>query len=698
MSRILAAVIAALFVFSALPATAATTGVVRGTVTVNGSPQAGVAIALTGEGSTLRGTSDAGGTYVFPQVPFGSYTLSASYTGVKTLTQPVVVASDEVLVLNLALGALKTIANLNVTSRAGVTGTPVSQNAVTKRQLEALPSNNSLNSIIETVPGIVKFSYNEPVAHGFHGVSYELDGAPLPQATSSNFAELVDPKSIDSVEIFTGAMPAEYGGSRSGAVINIISNRASDLSVPYQGSLTLGGGNFGQRTASFDTALKSGKSELFFSANTQNSDRGLDAPTYSAIHDNNSQSDFFLRTITTFNDRQSLAFDFSNQIAQFQIPINTDPANDFDPQFSVPGTDDVQREYDRYASMNFTSSSADGSRLLQIVPWLRYTRIAYDGDLANEVLGLTNLGPDANNPAVNDYLAGIGLRQDRHAQYVGLRASELFSGSRHTVKAGFDTDREILSANETFACYDSTCNTIFNTPNAPPPPGGYTAFDTAQDRAGSQFGAYVQDKWTPSKRLSLAYGLRYDASTGYTGGNQISPRIGANYAIGQNDILHAYYGRFYAAPQLEDVRQACVALQGCAGTPSYDLRPQTDAYSEIGLSHTFSPSVNGYVNVWQRNSSNVLDTTQLLNTPLFAVFNNAIGRAHGIELRLQGTMPNTDSWFFSGALASSQAAGVSGSTFLFPPDEAGFDNLIAQLAPEDHDQRGTINAAYTHRF
>ena len=698
MSKILAALIAALFAFAALPASAATTGIVRGNVTVNGSPRAGVVLSLSGEGSTLHADSDAAGTYVFPQVPFGSYTLSASYTGVATVSQQVSVASDSVVVLNLSLGTLKTIASLNVTSRAGVTGTPVSQNAVTKRQLEALPSNNSLNSIVETVPGIVKFSYNEPVAHGFHGLTYELDGAPLPQATSSNFAELIDPKNVDSVEIFTGAMPAEFGGSRSGAVINIISNRPSDLTVPYQGSLSFGAGNYGQQLASFDTAIKSGKSEMFFSANTQNSDRGLDAPTYDAIHDNNSQSDFFLRTITAFNDRQTLAFDFSNQLAQFQIPINTDPNNEFDPQFSPAGTDDVQREYDRYASLNFTSSSADGSRLLQIIPWLRYTRIAYDGDLSNDVLGLTNLGPDANDPSVNDYVAGIGLRQDRHASYVGLRASELFSSAHHTLKVGFDTDREILSANETFACYDPTCNTVFNTPFAPPPPAGYTTFDTAQDQAGSQFGAYVQDKWTPSRRLSVAYGLRYDASTGYTDGNQISPRIGVNYAVGDNDILHAYYGRFYAAPQLEDVRQACVALQGCSGTPAYNLRPQTDAYSEIGLSHTFSSAVNGYVNVWQRNSSNVLDTTQLLNTPLFAVFNNAIGRAHGVELRLQGNMPSTDSWFLSGALASSQAAGVSGSTFLFPPDQVGTTDLIGQLSPEDHDQKATVNAAYTHRF
>ncbi len=98
---------------------------------------------------------------------------------------------------------------------------------------------------MQTVPGIVKFSYDEPVAHGFHGLTYEVDGAPIPQSTSSNFAELIDPKNVDSVEVFTGAFPAEYGGSRQGAVINIISNRNSDLADgKSQGSFTIGGGNY----------------------------------------------------------------------------------------------------------------------------------------------------------------------------------------------------------------------------------------------------------------------------------------------------------------------------------------------------------------------------------------------------------------------------------------------------------------------
>ena len=708
MFRIFAATFAAFICLAALPATAATTGLVRGIVVVNNKPTAGVKVTLSGEGSLLQRTTDSAGAYVFSQVPFGTYTLTASYAGVADKSLQVDVASDQVLTVNLALGQLKTIGSATATARAGANGTPVSVNNVTRQQISALPTNNSLNKLVQTVPGIVKFSYNEPVAHGFHGVTYEIDGAPLPLATSSNFAEIIDPKNIDSLEIFTGAMPAEYGGSREGAVVNIISDRASDLTAPYQGYISAGGGNYGQAVTSFDNAIKTGKSEIFFTANTQANARGLDAPTFSEINNNASQSDEFLRTITNFNDRSSLAFDFSNQFSQFQIPINTNPANPYDPQFDVPGANDVQREYDRFATLNYTVTSKDGNGIFQVIPWVRYTRIAYDGDLGQDVLGLTNLGACGNlnpvpsfctNPNAPAFQSEIGLRQDRRASYTGLRVSDFRATKHHAVKAGFDVSREIFTASQTFGCYDPSCSTVTGSyPIAPP--ASISTSVTNQDQAGTLVGIYAEDKWTPSQRLSVSYGLRYDHSTGYVGGNQMSPRIGANYAFDDKNILHAYYGRFYSAPQLEDVRQACVVLQGCASTPAYDLKPETDSYAEIGIAHTFSPHMTGYVNEWTRNVSNVLDTTQFLNTPLFAVYNNAIGRAHGTELRLQGTLNGADSWFLSGTWSNSQAAGISGSTFLFPPGSAGGTTaqLIGQLQPEDHDQTLAFNGAYTHRF
>ena len=699
MKSFLAAVLAACIAFAAVPAAAATSGLVRGTILVNNRPEANVSVVLKGEGSLLKTLTDGTGHYVFSQVPFGDYTLSASYPGLPEKRLAVQVESDQVLTVNFTLGQMKVIGNAAVSAHAGASGTPVSVNTITRAQLSALPANNSLNKIIETVPGIVQFSYNEPVAHGFHGVTYEIDGAPLPLATSSNFAEVIDPKNIDSLEVFTGAMPAEYGGSRSGAVINIQSNRPTDVAVPEQGYFSFGGGNYGQAIASFNNDVKAGKTEVFLNANAQTGTRGLDTPTYAPIHDAASQSDQLLRTITTFNERESLAFDFSNQLAQFQIPINTNPNDALDPQFSVPGTDDVQREYDRLASLNFTLTSKDGNGVFQLIPWVRSTRIAYGGDLQKDVLGLTNLGPDASNPSQTDYQSTIGLRQDRKADYTGLRISDFRATKHHAFKVGADVSRETFTANQTFACYDSTCNTV-TTSYPLPSPTNFTTISENQNQTGTQVGLYAQDKWTPTQRLSVDYGLRYDHSTGYVGGDQISPRIGINYAPDDKNVLHAYYGRFYAAPQLEDVRSDCVVLQGCSSTPTYDLKPETDSYFEMGLAHTFSPALRGYVNTWERNASNVLDTTQLLNTPLFAVFNNSIGRAEGLELRLQGNASSRDSWFLSGSLSSSQAAGISGSTFLFPPGSSGGSSseLIEQLSPEDHDQTLAVNGAFTHRW
>ncbi|MGZ3563200.1 MAG: TonB-dependent receptor [Vulcanimicrobiaceae bacterium] len=683
MRYLAAALLAAFFCFSGLPALAATTGIVRGNVIVNGTPQAGVLVTIRGEGTQLQAKTDAKGNYIFSQVPFGHYTVVAQAAGVAETTQVIDVASDSLSIVNLQLGTLKTIAATRVTSTGGTSGYPVSQNSLGRQQITSLPVNNSLDRILETVPGIVRFSYNEPVAHGFHGVSYEMDGAPIPIPTSSNFAEIVDPKNVDSVEIFTGAMPAEFGGSRQGAVVNMISTRPSDITVPYQGYVSGGVGNYGQGIWSLDQSIKAGQTAFFINANSQHSQRGLDTPTYNPIHDDSSQSDQFFRSITDLGHGKTLAFDYSNQFAQFQIPINTDPNNPIDPQVSVPGTDDVQREYDRFANLNFTSVSKDGNGIFQVIPWYRYTRIAYGGDLANDVKGLFNNGDGTFTP-------NIGLRQDRSATYAGLRVSQFRASKHHAVKVGLDADRENFTATQTFACYSPDCSTF---PAPPPPAPGYYAFNSNQAQAGSQLGFYAEDKWSPSKAVTVSYGLRYDHSTGYVSGNQVSPRIGVNIAADSKNILHFYYGRFYAAPQLEDVRADCVILQGCASEPVYNLKPETDSYYEMGVAHVFDPRTTGYLNYWSRNASNVLDTTQLLNTPLFAVFNNAVGQAQGLEARLVGRTGLYDQWFFSGTMSMAQAAGVSGSTFLFPPDQLG-----GTLQPEDHDQTYAVNAAYTHRF
>ena len=388
-----------------------------------------------------------------------------------------------------------------------------------------------------------------------------------------------------------------------------------------------------------------------------------------------------------------MAFDYGNQLSQFDIPINTDPTNPIDPVTSVPGTDDVQREYDRFASLNYTLASRDGNGVFQIIPWTRSTQVVYAGDLADDVLG-TQVDPDTG---LLDQL--VGLDQNRFATYAGIRISDFRSTGTHAWKVGIDADRESFTSSETFACYNVNCDTTA----APATP--YFPIFTSQGQPGSQIGLYAEDTWTPTPILSVQYGLRYDHSTGYVGGDMLEPRIGINLQGDAKDIFHVYYGRFYAAPQLEDVRQACVLLGAgsgsCPAAPVYNLQPERDAYFEMGLQHTFTPQLTGYINFDERNVINVLDTTQLLNTPLFAVFNNALGTYAGVDMRIEDRMLNGNEAFLTATLSRSEAGGISGSTFLFGPAPNPPDVPLTSpelLAPEDHDQTVAATAGYTSRF
>ena len=584
---------------AAAPARADVAGIVRGTLArADHRPLPHVSIILAGDRTTQTALTGADGRFAFARVPFGHYALRAT-TPDGTALATLDVASDSVT--DVALVAAPVIGR-TATTTTSVRGTPVSENAFGARRLAALPRNDRLDAIVEQVPGVVRFSYDEPVAHGFHGLSYELDGAPLPQSTSSNFAQLIDPRNAQAIEIFTGAFPAEFGGSRQGAIVNVISGGTEQSGSG--GALTLGAGEHGTGDARLIEQFSAGRAQFSLALNAARTSRGLDTPSRRAEHDATATSDQFLRIALPLGERGLLAADISSQFSSFQIPINTT----FSPQspyVAVRGTDDVQREDDRFASLSFTHTSKDGNGYVRLVPWVRSSRVVYAGDLVKDVL--------ANVVAADGSLTPQnGVREDRAATYAGLRASALRASDRHALKAGIDLQVENFSSNSLIRI------------------AGSPDFTELAAQRGTQTGVYLEDKWSATPRLAINAGLRYDHSTGYVGGSQLSPRIEINDQIGQGTVLHAYYGRLYAAPGLEDVRRDAVVTQtSSTDRPVYDLKPERDTYVEVGIARTFRPGLRGYLNAFDRTAVNVLDTTQLANTPLFAVFNNAVGRDRG---------------------------------------------------------------------
>ena len=81
-----------------------------------------------------------------------------------------------------------------------------------------------------------------------------------------------------------------------------------------------------KRSAQSIVQSRTGSSEFFLSANSETTNRGLDAPTYTPINDAASNSDQFFRFITQLSPRSTLAFDYSNQFSSSRsllIPIRT---------------------------------------------------------------------------------------------------------------------------------------------------------------------------------------------------------------------------------------------------------------------------------------------------------------------------------------------------------------------------------------
>ena len=362
-----------LFASVAQPAFADVTGVVRGTVTVAGAPQPGVSVTLRGESGSATTVTDRAGAFAFLRVAFGRYTVGAHVAGQPNASAEVDVASEAVANVTLAVGGPAEIGRVAATTR-GISGTPVSANQLNAAMIATAPQDQNLNRLIETLPGIARFSYDEPVAHGFHGVLYEIDGAPLPQTSSSSFSQLLDPRNVSSLEVFTGAFPAEFGGQRQGAVINIATQRNADIPNGAQTLISSGIGTYGTSLGGLSQALRLGSTNLFANVNVQRTNRILDAPTSTAMHDDGSLADAFLRTVTKLGPRDTLSFDVSSQVNTYQIPINT-VAGPFDQIVNPPGQDDTQREYNAFANLNYTHTNADGKGFFQVIPWWRYSRI-----------------------------------------------------------------------------------------------------------------------------------------------------------------------------------------------------------------------------------------------------------------------------------------------------------------------------------
>lgn len=206
------------------------TGIIRGIVTdFDGNPLPGATV--TASGPALMGTitvlADAAGAYRLINLPPGTYMISASLSGFKTVNQPgVVVEVGQSYVLNMKTEASAVLEEITVTAASPSVDVQSSKvgTVLSYEMLQNLPLGRTLPGIFQTVAGASGTidTYSGSVHGGASTTTtYEIDGVNNNDPTHNGM--LVKPQydSMVEMEITTGGLPAQIGNS-GGSYVNIV--------------------------------------------------------------------------------------------------------------------------------------------------------------------------------------------------------------------------------------------------------------------------------------------------------------------------------------------------------------------------------------------------------------------------------------------------------------------------------------------
>jgi hypothetical protein len=188
-------------------------------------------------------TTDSSGKFEFTNIPFNPYHLTVTAEGFAIYLQDVELRSSVPVSVSVKLRVGGSTTAVTVEADGGdlVENDPTFHTDVDKSLFEKLPLESQSSSVSSLVtlatPGISADSNGL-----FHGLgdhaenSFSVDGQPITDQQSKVFSNQIPLDAIQSMEVISGAPPAEYGDKTS-VVINVTTQSGQGVTTPH-GSLT----------------------------------------------------------------------------------------------------------------------------------------------------------------------------------------------------------------------------------------------------------------------------------------------------------------------------------------------------------------------------------------------------------------------------------------------------------------------------
>jgi len=408
--------------------------------------------------------SDNAGSFTISNLPLNPYHLTVTATGFAPFATDVEVRSSVPVVVKVPLAVQSAVQSVDVNGEAAdlientsVFHTDVDRSLFDKVPLES-PSSSVSSLVTLTTPGIAADSNGLFHGMGDHAEnSFTVDGQPITDQQSKVFSNQIPLDSIQSLEVISGAPPAEFG-EKTSVVINVTTRSGLGMTTPT-GSVTASYGSFGTSNFGFNLAYGGKKWGNFISANGLNTGRFLDPPEFEVMHDKGNEENVFDRFDYQATQNDTLHFNFNFTRSWFQNP------NAFD-DLHIGQTDPFGNplpQADQRAQIRTFNFAPSWNHILS--PSSVFTLGAF---IRNDQY---NYYP-SNNP-----FADLGpiqqetVAQDRGLTNAGFRSDLSYVKGIHNVKGGITFQNTHLRESTSFGIVDPVLNAPCLDATGAPVPG-----------------------------------------------------------------------------------------------------------------------------------------------------------------------------------------------------------------------------------
>lgn len=660
-----------------------------------GRPLVGVQINLQNAQGGILSTAQTNekGIYSFKDLHSGTYALEAQKPGFSTgvgisvvdqtgsTKTDITLASEEALEIDLFANLVET-QRIEVSSKTGG-----SKYHLTAKDIDQLPQGDGtpLNQVLLDAPGVVNDSYGQIHVRGEHAnVQYQVNGVTLPQGLSG-FGQNLDTRFAQSVDLLTGALPAQYGFNTAGVV-----DITTKSKIEESGSMGIYAGSYRTLNPSFQYGGSNGDTSYFWTGSFLTNNSGIENPNSNVTpyHDLTHQGRGFGYISYLVDSTTKLSLMGGTYSGAFQIPNNPDqPWGGKSLRTGVSGNPSVT-----FDSINLNDQQFERNEFLVLsIQKSVNDNINYQTSIFTNY-STTHYLPDTIG---NLYFNGVASNVLKSSETTGLQSDATYKlDELHTLKLGMIGRVENVSTRDDSSVYQLTPGTTNISGSGP-----ISITDDSKRNGNLQIGIYAQDAWAIGSKLTLNYGLRYDYFSAFVSGNQLSPRLGFVFKPSDSTTVHTGYSHYYTPPPNELVstttQSAFANTTNAIPGLNSSVKAESGDYYDIGIKQKVNQNYSTGIDAYLKNTQNTLDEGQFGPALILTPFNYAYGKIYGLEWSNTVKIGNL-STYLNISDNVSLARSIISSQYLF--DQQTLTYASNNWVNVDHEQTHSLTAGGTYRW